>query len=357
MSQKDTSTSRYKNAGVDIDKANTLIDNIKPIVASTFKRGVLSDIGGFGGLFAIGGDRFKDPVLVSSTDGVGTKLMIANLCDRHETIGIDLVAMCVNDIIVAGAQPLFFLDYFSTGVLDTARATDVIRGIAEGCKIANCSLIGGETAEMPGLYSKGEYDLAGFSVGIAERDKIIDGSDIKVGDQIVGLASSGLHSNGYSLVRKIVLEEMGLSMDDEVAELGCTLGEELLRPTRIYSDSIIKLLRHYKIGGLVHITGGGFVDNIPRVLPQGCKAVIKPKSWDVPAIFSFLQENGKISPDEMCRTFNCGIGMIVIVASKLVDDVVQQLKAYGETPFIIGQIAHRPDRTAPSVEIDCSSSL
>lgn len=357
MSSKETSTSRYKDSGVDIDKANTLIDNIKPIVASTFQRGVLSDIGGFGGLFAIGGDRYKDPVLVSSTDGVGTKLLIANLCDRHDTIGIDLVAMCVNDIIVAGAQPLFFLDYFSTGALDTARATDVIKGIAEGCKIAKCSLIGGETAEMPGLYGKGEYDLAGFSVGIAERDKIIDGSDIKVGDQIIGLASNGLHSNGYSLVRKIVLEEMKLSVEDEVAEFGCTVGEELLRPTRIYSDSIVKLLRHYEIGGLVHITGGGFSENIPRVLPQGCKAVIHAKSWTVPPIFPFLQENGNVSPDEMCRTFNCGIGMVVIVSAKLVDDIVQQLKALGETPFVIGEIAHRPDRSAASVEIDCASSL
>ncbi len=357
MSQKETSTSRYKDSGVDIDKANTLIDNIKPIVASTFKRGVLSDIGGFGGLFALGGDRYKDPVLVSSTDGVGTKLMIANLCDRHDTIGIDLVAMCVNDIIVAGAQPLFFLDYFSTGALDNERATDVIKGIAEGCKIANCSLIGGETAEMPGLYGEGEYDLAGFSVGIAERDKIIDGSDIKVGDQIIGLASSGLHSNGYSLVRKIILEEMGHSVEDEVSELGCTIGEELLRPTRIYCDSIVKLLRHYEIGGLVHITGGGFVENIPRVLPQGCKAVIHSKSWSVPPIFSYLQDNGKVSPDEMCRTFNCGIGMVVIVSAKKVEDVVQQLKAFGETPFIIGEIAHRPDRQAAPVEIDCASTL
>src|SRR5210317_1948549 len=235
-------TSRYSEAGVDIDKGNELVSRIKEIVTPTFGRGVLTDIGGFSGLYAIGSDKFDDPVLVSSTDGVGTKLNIAKKCNKHDTIGIDLVAMCVNDIAVGGAKPLFFLDYLAVGKLDIEIASDIIKGVAKGCKISKCSLIGGETAEMPGLYAEGDYDMAGFVVGIAERDKIIDGSDIKVGDQIVGLASSGLHSNGYSLVRKILLDEMGLSVDDEIPELGCTLGEELLRPTRIYSESILNLI-------------------------------------------------------------------------------------------------------------------
>ena len=355
MSQNEKTTSRYKESGVDIDKANDFIDAIKPVVSSTFKRGVLTGIGGFGGLFALGGDRYKDPVLVSSTDGVGTKLAIANQCNKHDTIGIDLVAMCVNDIVVSGAKPLFFLDYFSTGKLETEQAVDVVKGIAEGCKIAGCSLIGGETAEMPGLYSGGEYDLAGFTVGIAERDEIIDGSDIRVGDKIIGLASSGLHSNGYSLVRKVCFEELGLSVHDQVEELGCTLGEELLRPTRIYTEPIVKLLRSYKVGGMVHITGGGFYDNIPRVLPKSCMAVIGEKSWDVPPIFTFLQEKGKISPEEMCRTFNCGIGMILVVGAKQADDILHQLSALGEKASIIGEIAKRPlEKDAPSVKIDCS---
>jgi len=343
---------RYKESGVDIDEANTFVDKIKPIVAATFTRGVLSDIGGFGGLFALGGDRYTDPVLVSSTDGVGTKLMIAGLCDRHDTIGIDLVAMCVNDIVVSGSQPLFFLDYFATGKLDADKAVDVVKGIAKGCRIARCSLIGGETAEMPGLYTGGDYDLAGFTVGIAERAQIIDGSDIKVGDKIIGLASSGLHSNGYSLVRKICFTDMGLSVHDAIAELGCTLGEELLRPTRIYVDTIVNLIRHYKVGGLVHITGGGFIDNIPRVLPQGCMAVIREKSWTVPPIFTFLEKNGKVSPEEMFRTFNCGIGMIAIVDAKQVDDIGQQLGALGEKTFVIGDIVSRPAKEAPAVRID-----
>jgi len=358
MSQSKESSSRYKEAGVDIDSANDFIDAIKPVVSSTFKRGVLTGIGGFGGLFAIGGDRFSDPVLVSSTDGVGTKLMIANMCDKHDTIGIDLVAMCVNDIVVSGAQPLFFLDYFATGRLDTAKAVEVVKGIAEGCKIAGCSLIGGETAEMPGLYDGSEYDLAGFTVGIVERDKIIDGSDIKVGDKIIGLASSGVHSNGYSLVRKICFEELGLSVNDHVEELGCTLGEELLRPTRIYTDSIVKLLRRFKVGGLVHITGGGFIDNIPRVLPQGCQAVINANTWEVPPIFTFLRQKGNVSPEEMCRTFNCGIGMILVVDAKQEEDVLHQLSALGEKAWSIGTVAARPKKKgSPAVKMDCAASL
>ncbi len=336
-------SSRYAEAGVDIDKANDFIDQIKPLVSSTFRRGVLTDIGGFGGLFALGGDRYEDPVLVSSTDGVGTKLKIANLCNIHDTIGIDLVAMCVNDIVVSGAQPLFFLDYFSIGKLENELALDVVKGIAKGCEISKCSLIGGETAEMPGMYGAGDYDLAGFVVGIAERNKIIDGSEIKVGDKIIGLSSSGIHSNGYSLVRKICFEELGLSVEDYVDELGCSLGEELLRPTRIYVEPLLNLFKNFKVRGLVHITGGGFDDNIPRVLPKGSKAVIDEGSWPVQPIFTFLQEKGKVPVEEMRRTFNYGIGMAIIIDAKAVDDAMQQLVALGESPHVIGEVAARKE--------------
>ncbi|MFZ5760429.1 MAG: phosphoribosylformylglycinamidine cyclo-ligase [Thermodesulfobacteriota bacterium] len=336
-------SSRYAESGVDIDKGNQFVKNIKPLVAATFRRGVLTDIGGFGGLFAIGGDRFSDPVLVASTDGVGTKLKIASLCNIHDTIGIDLVAMCVNDIVVSGAQPLFFLDYFAIGKLDLDVATAVVKGIAKGCEIAKCSLIGGETAEMPGLYHGGDYDLAGFVVGIAERDKIIDGSEIKVGDKLIGLASSGIHSNGYSLVRKICFEELGLTVSDHVPELNATLGDELLKPTRIYVEPLLNLFKNFKVRGLVHITGGGFTDNIPRVLPKGTKACIRQASWPMLPIFSFLQEKGRISAEEMYRTFNCGIGMVLIVDSRIVDDVSQQLTALGEVPYVIGEVAVKRD--------------
>nr|MBF0223682.1 phosphoribosylformylglycinamidine cyclo-ligase [Desulfobulbaceae bacterium] len=345
--------SRYAESGVDIDKANDFIDKIKPLVAATFQRGVLTGIGGFGGLFALGGDRYKDPVLVSSTDGVGTKLKIAELCNKHDTIGIDLVAMCVNDIVVSGARPLFFLDYLAVGHLNVEQATDVVRGIAKGCEISKCSLIGGETAEMPGMYSKGEYDLAGFTVGIAERNELIDGSETKVGDKLIGLASSGIHSNGYSLVRKICFEELGLSVEDHVEELGCTLGEELLRPTRIYTETVLNLIKNFKIRGIVHITGGGFIDNIPRVLPAGCKAVLNCKAWPQMPIFDFLQKKGNVSAEEMCRTFNCGIGMVLIVGDKKVDDIMLQLAALGETAYVIGEIAARKGKKSSQVEIAC----
>jgi phosphoribosylformylglycinamidine cyclo-ligase len=346
--------SRYTEAGVDIDKGNELVSRIKKIVTPTFGRGVLTDIGGFSGLYAIGADQFDDPVLVSSTDGVGTKLNIAKLCNKHDTIGIDLVAMCVNDIAVGGAKPLFFLDYLSVGKLDIDIASDIIKGIAAGCKISKCSLIGGETAEMPGLYAEGDYDLAGFVVGIAERDKIIDGSDIKVGDQIIGLASSGLHSNGYSLVRKICFEELGLSVNQYIDEFHCTLGEELLKPTRIYSESLLNLSKNFRVSGYVHITGGGFIDNIPRILPQGSRAIIHYESWKIPPIFDFLKEKGNITPKEMCRTFNMGIGIVAIVDEDILDDVMQQLKALGETPYHLGEITAHTGRPGTSqIEIDC----
>lgn len=343
--------SRYAEAGVDIDKANSFIDRIKPMVAATFQRGVMTEIGGFGGLFALGSGRYKDPVLVSSTDGVGTKLKIAELCNKHDTIGIDLVAMCVNDIVVSGARPLFFLDYFAVGSLDVDQATAVVKGIAAGCEMAKCSLIGGETAEMPGLYAPGAYDLAGFTVGIAERNEIIDGSEIKVGDKLVGLASSGIHSNGYSLVRKICFAELGLAVTDQVPELGETLGEALLRPTKIYTETVLNLIKNFTIAGLVHITGGGFTDNIPRVLPAGCKAVIEDGSWPKHPIFEFLRTKGNVSVAEMFRTFNCGIGMVLVVKAKEVDDVLGQLTALGETAYVIGEIAARHDATEEQVEI------
>jgi len=344
-------TSRYAEAGVDIDKGNEFVRRIKPIVADTHGRGVLSDIGGFSGLFAIGNAGYEDPVLIASTDGVGTKLTVAKLCNRHDTIGIDLVAMCVNDVVVSGARPLFFLDYFSISRLDIDLAVEVVKGIAEGCRISGCSLIGGETAEMPGLYQPGDYDIAGFVVGIAERNAIIDGSDIRVGNKIIGLASSGLHSNGYSLARKICFEEMGLSVDDHVQELGCTVGEELLRPTRIYVESVLKTMRQHKINGLVHNTGGGFLDNVPRILPAGCKAIIDPAAWPVPPIFTFLEKNGKVGREEMFRTFNMGIGMMALVNDEIVEDVLQKFEAFGERPYVIGEIEGTSDSDSQWVSI------
>ena len=330
--------SKYTEAGVDIDKGNHFVSRIKDIVSSTHRRGVLTDIGGFAGLFAIGNEDLKNPVLLAATDGVGTKLSVAKLCNKHDTIGIDLVAMCVNDVIVSGAKPLFFLDYFACSALDLDVATDVVRGIAEGCKQAQCSLIGGETAEMPGLYQTEDYDLAGFVVGIGDRNALIDGSDVRVGDKIIGLASSGIHSNGYSLVRKIFFEELGKKVDDVIDSFGCTVGEELLRPTRIYVESVTNVMRRFKIHGLVHITGGGFIDNIPRILPSGCAAHIKKESWPILPIFSFLQNEGGVTEAEMYRTFNMGIGMMAVVPDENVEDLMHQFEANGEKPYLIGEI-------------------
>ncbi len=343
----------YAEAGVDIDKANLLVEKIKPIVASTFKKGVLTEIGGFAGMFAIDVDQFEQPVLVSSTDGVGTKLKIAIDSGIHDTVGIDLVAMCVNDILVCGAQPLFFLDYFSTGKLEPEVGEAVIKGIAEGCMQANCSLIGGETAEMPGLYKEGDYDLAGFSVGVVDRKKIIDGSDIGVGNVLVGLASSGLHSNGFSLVRKIFFEDMGLTVQDKVAELGDQpIAEILLTPTKIYVNTVFRILKEYKINGMVHITGGGLLENIPRILPQTCKAVIEKSSWEMPPIFKFLQKKADIPEKEMFRTFNCGIGMVLIFPENIVQDIMFQLEALGEEAKIIGRVESRETNEDPVIFTD-----
>jgi phosphoribosylformylglycinamidine cyclo-ligase len=331
----------YADAGVDIDKADEFVGSIKKIAKQTFRSGVISEIGGFGGMFSLNIASMESPVLVSSTDGVGTKLKIAFMMDKHDTIGIDLVAMCVNDIIVQGAKPLFFLDYLSMGKLEAKTATDVITGIGEGCLRARCALIGGETAEMPGFYKDNEYDLAGFVVGLVDNNKIIDGSGIHVGDQIIGISSSGLHSNGYSLVRKVCFELLGLKVDTHVPELGRTLGEELLTPTRIYSETIHSIIKDLPVFGLAHITGGGIIDNIIRVIPEGCSVVLRKNSWDIPPIFSYLQQAGNISEKEMMRTFNNGIGLIAVVHEKNAQEIFDRLIAMKENAFFIGEVVER----------------
>ena len=336
MSDKKTIT--YKDAGVDIDAGNHFVNLIKPLVKQTSRPEVLTDIGGFGGLFSLNSDKYRRPTLVAATDGVGTKLKLAFLLDKHDTVGIDLVAMCVNDIIVQGAEPLFFLDYLATAKLAPEHAVEIIKGIAEGCKQANCALLGGETAEMPGMYSGGEYDLAGFAVGVVDNDKIIDGSTITKGDQIIGIASTGLHSNGYSLARKICLEALQLDLAAVPKGFNKTLGEELLTPTRIYVKSILNLMRDFNIKGIAHITGGGLVENIPRVLPQQCKAVIRRDSWEKPPIFELLRQGGNIPEAEMYRTFNNGIGMILIVQQNIVEEVISRLAGLGDQAYHIGEI-------------------
>ena len=328
----------YKNAGVDIEKGDAFVQAIKPMVESTFRPEVLTKIGGFAGCVSLNLERYKKPILVSSTDGVGTKLKIAFLMDRHDTVGIDLVAMCVNDIVVSGAKPLFLLDYFATSSLDTEKAMKVMSGIVKGCMEAECSLIGGETAEMPGFYKEGEYDLAGFAVGIVEDAQLIDGSGVTVGDRLIGIASSGLHSNGYSLVRKLLIEHHKMDVFKRVEEIGGVLGEELLRPTKIYVKTVLNLVRDFNIGGIAHITGGGITGNLTRVIPKGCKAVIHRGTWEIPPIFPFLKEKGNISEEEMFRTFNNGMGMILIVKTKEAEDILGRLHSMGEKAFVIGEI-------------------
>ena len=328
----------YADAGVDIDKADRLVDAIKKIAKKTRRSGVMGEIGGFGGLFSLNTATLKSPVLVSSTDGVGTKLKIAFLMDRHDTVGIDLVAMCVNDIAVQGAKPLFFLDYLATGKLKTDTVTDIITGIGEGCLQADCALIGGETAEMPGFYRDNEYDLAGFAVGIVDNSKIVDGSEIRPGHRIIGIASSGLHSNGYSLVRKICFELLGLKVESHIADLGKTIGEELITPTRIYAETIQHLIRDLPIQGLAHITGGGIMDNIVRILPRACGIAIQKGSWDIPPIFPFLQEAGNVDDKEMMRTFNNGIGLAAVVPEASAQEVLNRLTGSGEKAWAIGEV-------------------
>lgn len=325
----------YRDAGVDIEAGESLVERIKPLVQKTQRPECLGNIGGFGGLFELPIDRYRRPVLVSGTDGVGTKLKLAVMLDRHDTIGIDLVAMCVNDVLVLGAEPLYFLDYFATGRLSPEHAQSVIAGIASGCETAGAALIGGETAEMPGMYSPGDYDLAGFCVGVVEKDQIIDGSHIRAGDQVLGLASSGLHSNGYSLARA-VLERSSATLDQPIGET--TLGEALLAPTRIYVRPILALLKAVPIHGIAHITGGGLTGNIPRILPDNCDCRIDATAWPRPEIFQWLQSEGSIDDTEMLRTFNCGIGLVIIVSSDTAAQAHEMLKASGETVYRLGEV-------------------
>lgn len=333
-SKKSTS---YASAGVSIDAGNKLVEKIKPYVKATKRKGADVDIGGFGGLFDLAKCKYKDPILVSGTDGVGTKLKIAQELQLHDTIGIDLVAMCVNDIIVQGAEPLFFLDYFACGKLDVKTASDVVKGIAEGCKQAGAALIGGETAEMPGMYKAGEYDLAGFSVGAVERKEILPKKNVKAGDVLIGLASSGIHSNGYSLVRK-VLADNKIKFTDKPKGFRKSIGKVLLEPTKIYIKTLLKLIKKCDIKAFAHITGGGLTENLPRVLPKGTGAEIEVKSWKKQKIFEYIKELGNIKEQEMLRTFNYGIGMVIVVSEKELDKVTKQLKAANEEFYVIGKI-------------------
>ena len=337
----------YAAAGVDIDAGNRFVELIKPIVSRTFKPGVMTEIGGFAGLFSLNVQHTRNPVLVSSTDGVGTKLKVAFLMDKHDTVGIDLVAMCVNDIMVQGAAPLFFLDYLAMGKLDVDKALEIVKGIAAGCQEAQCSLIGGETAEMPGIYTEGEYDLAGFVVGLADNAELLDGSEIAVGHRLIGIGSSGLHSNGFSLVRKVLFEGLRMSVKDHVPDFGRSLGEELLEPTRIYAATINNLRRDFRIYGISHITGGGLIDNPPRILPKACKAVIDRRCWPRPAVFEFLRKAGRIPEREMLRTFNNGLGLVIVVSEEEAGEVMLRLKAMGDSAWHIGAVEARADGEDP----------
>jgi len=325
----------YKDAGVDIDAGNQLVDRIKNVAKQTQRPGVLAGLGGFGALFELP-QGYKEPVLISGTDGVGTKLRLAMDLNKHDRIGIDLVAMCVNDLIVAGAEPLFFLDYYATGKLNVDVAEQVVTGIGEGCKLSGCALVGGETAEMPGMYHNDDYDLAGFCVGIAEKSDIIDGSKVQSGDTLIGLASSGPHSNGYSLIRKII-EVSETDLTTQLSD-GQTISEALMQPTRIYVKNLLTLIGEMPVHALSHITGGGLLENIPRVLPEDSKAVIDTASWDMPPVFKWLQESGNVDSTEMYRTFNCGVGMVVCVPSNNADACIELLSKLGETAWKIGTI-------------------
>lgn len=337
MSSSTNQSLSYRDAGVDIDAGDALVDAIKPFARRTMREGVLAGIGGFGALFEIG-KKYREPVLVSGTDGVGTKLKLAFQLNRHDTVGIDLVAMSVNDILVQGAEPLFFLDYFACGKLDVKTAADVIKGVAAGCEQAGCALIGGETAEMPSMYPDGEYDLAGFAVGAVEKSEIIDGTKIVPGDIVIGLASSGIHSNGYSLVRKIIeISKPDLNADFD----GRSLADALMAPTRIYVKPLLSLMSAVEVKGMAHITGGGLVENIPRVLQEHLVAVLKKDAWVMPPLFDWLQKHGNVAQEEMHRVFNCGIGMVVIVAKEDADKAIAQLQASGETVYRIGEIRQR----------------
>lgn len=328
----------YNDSGVNIEEGARAVDLMKGYVKNTFTKNVLCDLGGFGGLFQLDVNEYKAPVLVSGTDGVGTKLKLAFMMDKHDTVGIDLVAMCVNDILCQGAKPLFFLDYVATGKLQAEKVADIVKGVSEGCVKAGCALIGGETAEMPGFYVEGEYDMAGFSVGMVDKEKIVDGSKIEEGNVIIGLSSSGIHSNGYSLVRKLFFDKLGYRVDKYIEELGETLGEALIRPTKIYVDTVMKVLKEYEVNGMCHITGGGFYENIPRVIPEDLGVEINLGSWDALPIFDLIQKYGNIDTDEMFKTFNMGIGYIFIVSENDADQIVELIETSGEKAFKIGKV-------------------
>ncbi|MED5016817.1 phosphoribosylformylglycinamidine cyclo-ligase [Paenibacillus chibensis] len=328
----------YKNAGVDIAAGNEAVERMKKHVKRTFRPEVMTDLGGFGALFGLNKDKYEEPVLVSGTDGVGTKLKIAFAMDRHDTIGIDAVAMCVNDIVVQGAEPLFFLDYLACDKVVPEKIEAIVAGIAEGCHQSGCALIGGETAEMPGMYAEGEYDIAGFTVGVVDKSKIINGSTIAPGDTVIGLASSGVHSNGFSLVRKLLLEQAGLKLHDSVPELGGTLGDTLLEPTKIYVKPLLALLEKLQVKGMAHITGGGFIENIPRMLPDDVNVDIDYGSWPILPIFELMQRKGSITNRDMFTTFNMGIGLVLVVASEDADKALALLKEQGEEAYRIGKV-------------------
>lgn len=328
----------YKQAGVDIAAGNEAVVRMKKHVQKTFRPEVLTELGGFGALFGLNKDKYEEPVLVSGTDGVGTKLKIAFAMNKHDTIGIDAVAMCVNDIVVQGAEPLFFLDYLACDKVVPEKIEAIVKGIADGCLQSGCSLIGGETAEMPGMYGEGEYDIAGFTVGIVDKKKIIDGRSIAPGDAVLGFASSGVHSNGFSLVRKLLLQDKGYSLHDEVAELGGKLGDTLLAPTKIYVKPILALLEQVNIKGMAHITGGGFLENIPRVLPEGVNVRIDYGSWPILPIFKLLQDAGSVSNNDMFRTFNMGIGMVLVVPADQAEEAIRLAEAQGEKAYRIGTV-------------------
>lgn len=339
----------YKDAGVDTKEGERAVRLMKEHVKKTFNENVLTDLGGFGGLFKLPIEGMKEPVLVSGTDGVGTKLKLAFMMDRHNTVGIDLVAMCVNDVLCQGATPLFFLDYIATGKVTAEKIADIVSGIAEGCSQSGSALIGGETAEMPGFYGEGEYDMAGFSVGIADKEKIITGAGIKEGDMIIGLPSSGIHSNGYSLVRKIFIDNMNADLKENVDQLGASLGDTLLTPTRIYANACAAV-RHIDVKGIVHITGGGFFENVPRILPAGLAAKFFLGSWDVLPVFEYIRECGGIEMKEMFSTFNMGIGMMMVVSKEDVERTVTALEKAGEKAFVIGNIEAMNDAGAGDTE-------
>lgn len=329
----------YKNAGVDIAAGNEAVERMKKHVKRTFRPEVMTDLGGFGALFGLNKDKYEEPVLVSGTDGVGTKLKIAFAMDKHDTIGIDAVAMCVNDVVVQGAEPLFFLDYLACDKVIPGKIESIVAGIAEGCHESGCALIGGETAEMPGMYAEGEYDIAGFTVGVVDKSKIVNGSTIVSGDVVIGLASSGVHSNGFSLVRKLLLEDGGYSLQDEVTELGgAKLGDVLLTPTKLYVKPVLALLEKVLVKGMAHITGGGFIENIPRVLPEGVNVEVDYGSWPIQPIFSLLQQQGNVSNRDMFTTFNMGIGLVIVVAADQAEAALSSLRAAGEHPYTIGRV-------------------